>query len=231
MIDAFILAWHHLKFHRARSIVLIACLGFVVFLPIGLDILTTGAEKVLLARAGSTPLLAGAPGSRLELVLSSLYFDVDPSRAIPVHQATQLSERDEVKAIPLHVRFSVQDQPVVGTSLEYFEFRSLKFRDGRPFARIGDCVLGAGAANALGAAVGSTVMTTPEEAFDLAGMYPLRLRVTGILEENRTPDDSAVFIDLQTSWIMAGHGHVVITVDIVYMLHRRDQVIFRKIKN
>ena len=56
---------------------------------------------------------------------------------------------------------------------------------------------------------GDTIVSTPEQVFDLAGVYPLKMRITGILPQTGGPDDRAVFVDLKTAWIIEGiaHGH------------------------
>jgi len=93
--------------------------------------------------------------------------------------------------------------------LGYFEQRGLKVSHGRLFTRLGDCVLGAGVAAERGLEVGDHVISSPENVFDLAGVYPLKMRVTGILAPAHSPDDQAVFVDLKTAWIIEGiaHGH------------------------
>ena len=50
-------------------------------------------------------------------------------------------------------------------------------------------------------------MTEPENVFELDGSFPLRMRVAGILSESNSPDDNAVFVGLETAWIIAGIGH------------------------
>ena len=37
--------------------------------------------------------------------------------------------------------------------------------------------------------------------------YPLRMRITGVLEESGGPDDRAVFCDVKTAWVIEGIGH------------------------
>ena len=54
---------------------------------------------------------------------------------------------------------------------------------------------------------GDSVVSSPETAFDLAGIYPLKMQVVGVLEPNFTPDDHAVFVDIKTAWIIEGLGH------------------------
>jgi putative ABC transport system permease protein len=43
--------------------------------------------------------------------------------------------------------------------------------------------------------------------FDLAGVYPLKMNVAGVLLPTGTPDDLAVFIDIKSAWIIQGLGH------------------------
>ena len=75
---------------------------------------------------------------------------------------------------------------------------------GRNLALRGDCVLGAGAAKALGLEHGDSLLSSPETLFDLAGVYSLKMRVAGILAPTHSADDLAVFVDLKTAWIIQG---------------------------
>jgi len=42
---------------------------------------------------------------------------------------------------------------------------------------------------------------------DIAGKYPLKMNVSGVLHPTGTPDDKAVFVDLKTAWVIDGYGH------------------------
>jgi putative ABC transport system permease protein len=105
------------------------------------------------------------------------------------------------------VRYHSQEVPIVGTTLDYFSFRGLQVAQGRQLARLGEAVVGARAAQRLGVAVGDAVISSPESVFDLAGVYPLKMPVVGVLASSFGPDDNAIFVDLKTSWIIAGLGH------------------------
>lgn len=74
-------------------------------------------------------------------------------------------------AIPLYVRYHAQQAPIVGTSLEYFDYRGLRIAQGRTLGRLGDCVVGARVARERGWQVGGKVNSSPEQVFDLAGIY------------------------------------------------------------
>jgi putative ABC transport system permease protein len=207
MKDALYLAWRYLAYHRVKTAILVTSITLIVFLPVGLNVLVGQSAADLTARAEATPLLVGARGSPLELVLNSLYFESDAPAITSYGQATRIAESELAEPIPLYVRFRSRDHPIVGTTLEYFEFRGLRFAAGRAMAVLGECVVGARVAAGLGVAPGETVISSPESVFDLAGVYPLRMRVVGVLEPSHTPDDLAVFVDLKTAWIIEGLGH------------------------
>jgi putative ABC transport system permease protein len=118
-----------------------------------------------------------------------------------------------VLPIPLYVRFKARSFPIVGTNLDYFEFRGLKIAQGRTLAVLGECVLGARVAEALGLKPGDSLFSSPETLFDLAGIYPLKMRVAGVLSPTHSADDLAVFVDLKTTWLIQGlvHGHEDVT--------------------
>jgi putative ABC transport system permease protein len=72
---------------------------------------------------------------------------------------------------------------------------------------VGDAVLGAAVADRLGLEPGDALVSSPENLFDLAGVYPLKMNVVGVLKKSHTSDDLAVFVDLKTAWIIEGLGH------------------------
>ncbi len=209
MRDVLFLAWRYLAHNRVKTAVLVGSIMLIVYLPVALRVLVQQSAEQLTSRAEATPLLVGAKGSPLELALSSLYFESDTPELTTYADAGRIAATGLADAIPLYVRFRVRQQPIVGTSLEYFDFRGLTFADGRKMAMLGECVLGARAAEVLEVGVGDTVISSPESVFDIAGVYPLKMKVVGVLDRTYTADDAAVFVDLKTAWIIQGlvHGH------------------------
>ncbi len=210
MTDALYLAWRYLTFHKIKTAILVTSITLIVFLPVGLRVLVSQSEEQLTARAAATPLLVGAKGSPLELVLNSLYFEGDVPETMRYQEVTRIDTTGLALAIPLYVRFRAQDHPIVGTTLEYFDFRGLHIASGTTLATLGDCVLGARVAEVLGLGPGGTVISSPESVFDIAGVYPLKMHVKGVLAFSDSPDDHAIFVDLKTAWVIEGlvHGHV-----------------------
>jgi putative ABC transport system permease protein len=213
MKDVLYLAWRYLRFNRGKTTVLIASISLILFLPAALQVVVRAGARTLTARADQTPLLVGSPGSAVDLVLAALYFREPTLEPMAHREAATVAETGLATAIPLHLRYNVRGHRIVGTTLEYLEFRGLELTAGRAFAILGECVLGSAAAQALGAEVGGHVLSSPAGAFDVAGSFPLKMEVVGILAPTGTVDDEAVFVDLKTSWVIAGlaHGHTDVT--------------------
>lgn len=207
MREALYLAWRYLAYHRIKTAILVTSIALIAFLPVGLNVLVGQSASELTARAEATPLLVGAKGSPLELVLNSLYFESDAPELTRYGEAAGIAETGLAEPIPLYVRFRTRGHPIVGTTLAYFGFRGLRFAAGRPMAVLGECVLGARAARSLGVGPGDALISSPESVFDPAGVHPLRMKVVGVLAPSHTPDDLAVFADLKTTWIIEGLGH------------------------
>lgn len=207
MRDVLYLAWRYLVFHRLKTIILVTSIMLIVYLPTGLNVVVEQSAEHLTARAEETPLLIGANGSPLELALNSLYFSPEHPELIDYAEATSVTDSGLADAIPLYVRFRSRSHPIVGTSLDYFGFHDLTFASGRPMAILGECVLGAAVAESLGVEPGDSVISSTETVFDLAGVYPLKMKVAGVLERSFTPDDDAIFVDVKTAWVIEGLGH------------------------
>lgn len=209
MRDVLYLAWRYLAYHRFKTTTLVASITLLAYLPVGLNVLVSESGRELTSRASATPLLVGAKGSPLELTLRSLYFESDVPADMRYAEVKRVQQSDLSQAIPLNIRFRTRHSPVVGTSLDYFAFRQLKISSGRHFGMLGECVLGARAARMAEVGPGDSIMSSPESVFDIAGVYPLKMKVVGVLSPNGTPDDRAVFVDVKTVWVIAGlaHGH------------------------
>ena len=195
-MNAFFLAFAHLRWTWARSLVLVIVGALILSVPLVTQVLLRGSEEALTRRAEATPLVLGARGSQLDLVMSAVYFSQD--RAQPISRAAEDAVWDSGLAlpIPLHTAFQTNGARIVGTSLDYFDFRGLEVAEGRQIAILGEAVLGAQVAQRLGLAPGDTVVSAPENLFDLDGVYPLELQITGVLAATGTPDDEAVFTDI-----------------------------------
>lgn len=201
------LAWRYVWFHKLKSLVLIACIFLTALLPIAVRTLLLEFNRALVARADSTPAVIGAKGSELDLTLGGLYFKPKVAGSIPFAEANKVRESQLATAIPLHLEFTAQGFPLVGTTLEYFEFRNLNCDRGTLFTTLGDCVIGQRVANELGLEPGDRLLSDRENVLNIAGQSPIKLLVVGVLAANDSADDRAVFVDLKTAWVVQGLGH------------------------
>ena len=207
MLDSLYIAWKYVSYNKIKTATLVACITLITFLPFSLQLLLNESERQLMSRAVQTTLLVGAKGSSLDLVMNTLYFGDDVPELITMAASDRIADTDLALPIPMYVRFKARGNPIVGTTLDYFDFRGLKIAQGRQLAVLGDCVLGAKVAESLALKPDDSLVSSPESLFDLAGVYPLKMKVVGVLEKSHTSDDLAVFVDLKTAWVIQGLGH------------------------
>lgn len=207
MTDILYLSARYVAHHKVKLGVLTLAITLVAWLPIAIQSIVDQTASQLLHRADSTPMVIGAPGSPLELSLGSLYFRTRSPATLPYRETALLETTGLAYAIPLNYQFRVQTYPIVGTSPDYFAYRELALADGRPVALLGEAVIGSKVAQELGIGIGDHVISTPESVFDLAGVYPLKMPVVGVLAPGFSPDDEAIFVDVKTTWVIQGLGH------------------------
>ena len=209
MKNVLVLVLCYLRFNKIKTVILVFSVAVAVFLPLAVNLLMRNYQRDVLARARRTPLVAGAPGSRLDLVLHALYFRGQPAHDLTMGDVDLINASGLALGIPIIGKHTARGFPIVGTSLEYFDFRGLQIANGAGLTRLGDCVLGAAAAQQLRLQPGDKLMSDPENVLDLAGSYPVNLRVKGILAPTGSADDGAVLVDVKTEWLILGilHGH------------------------
>ena len=201
------LASNYLWFYKWRSSLIIVVLSLVILIPVLIEVILIATESNFQRRSSATPLLLGKQGSSLDLTLSSLYFTGNTPQAIPIVSLHNIENIKMARTIPLYVRFQARQKSVVGTSVDYFKFRKLNFASGKPFANLLEAVIGAKVAESTDLKLGDKIMTTSENLFDLDGVYPQNLIITGILHQNHSPDDNVIFTSMESTWVIAGIGH------------------------
>ena len=201
------LVFKYLMFHKYKSLIMIGCIFLTALLPIVTKMLLWQFNDRIMARSNSTPAVIGARGSDLDLTLSTLYFKPGSVDTIPFSEVEKARDGDLARAIPVHAMFTARDHSVVGTSLEYFQFRGLETSSGGMFTTLGECVIGSRVAKKHSLKPGDQIISDRENVINLAGQSPLKLTIAGVLKESRTSDDWTVFVDLKTAWVIQGLGH------------------------
>ena len=207
MRQSLYLAYKYVTFHNTRSIVLIFSIGIIIYLPNGLKKLISESEAQMVKRAKATPLIIGAKGSSTDLVINTLYFQQEKTESITMKTLEEVNATGFGYAIPILSVFVARNFPIVGTDPDYFNFRNLSIASGRWMSFVGECVIGSSVADKLNIGTGDSLVSSPENFFDLAGVYPLKMNVAGVLNASNSPDDQAVFVDIKTNWVIMGLGH------------------------
>jgi len=207
MNDLLYLSIQYIRHHKIKLLVLTFAITLVCWLPLAMQSIVDQTATQLMHRADNTPLVIGAPGSPLELSLGSLYFQTKTPNTLSYNELAKVEATGHALAIPLYYRFHAQGHPIVGTSIDYFAHRKLQIASGRQAALLGEAVLGAEVAKAMHLNIGDYVISSPESVFDIAGIYPLKMKVVGLLAPSFSPDDKAIFVDIKTTWVIQGLGH------------------------
>lgn len=207
MLQSLYLAWRYIFHNKTKTIIMVTSVTLIIYLPLGLNILVDQSEKQLMDRASSTPLIVGAKGSSLDLVINTLYFEPADLDELTMLSVDRINDTGFAMPIPIFIKFNARGFSIVGTSIDYFEFRELEIERGEQMALLGDCVIGSVVAQNLGLNPGDTIISSSENMLDIAGVYPLKMNIVGVLKKSHSADDMAIFTDLKTAWVIQGLGH------------------------
>ena len=178
---------------------------------------------------GNMDFLISRDPSALVSVLNGVYYANPPQQVIPWTKYQQIANNPryfffnadgdvsndaEVPpgyAIPIAVGDTYRSLPVVGTTSEYFRLfhptvdGPFELAEGELFDDDFEVVVGARAAEITGLSIGDRIALThgSGENAHLHTEYPFE--VVGILEPTASPHDRALFITLESSWIIHAH--------------------------
>src|SRR5664279_1883753 len=115
MKNVLLLTLYYLRFNKIKTVILVFSVAVVVFLPLAVNLLLRDYQRNLLARAKATPLVAGAPGSRLDLVLHALYFRGKPAHDLTMGDVATINQSGLALGIPILEKYTARGFPIVGT--------------------------------------------------------------------------------------------------------------------
>ena len=101
------LAGYYLRFHKAKTVILVVCIGLTIYLPLTSHWLVAEFDARMSARAmesGETPLIIGLRGGKFDLVLHALNFKPLPKGSkFGVVEMDNLRKEGYSTAIPIFV--------------------------------------------------------------------------------------------------------------------------------
>ena len=156
----------------------------------------------------------GAKGNPLQLVLSTVYFLDAPTGNIDMHVFESLkAHEDVVAAFPVGMGDSYQGFRIVGVTRDLMDFswgerKPYALSQGRYFQAPFEAVIGVNVSEETGLKVGDTFtgmhgfVSSPTAEIHEDHPYT----VVGIIERSGSPNDRAIFCDLQSVWDAHSHG-------------------------
>jgi len=171
--------------------------------------------------------IVSAKGSPLDVVLSTVFYLREPVGDIPTHYLRVFRGQDPLvleeethhfpgtfeSALPVTIGHHFRGAPIIGTTPEFFT--QLRYMDNREyrFAHGGNikfddiftAVIGSRASKRTGLRVGDTF--EPEGIEDDDGDAHEPFTIVGVLAPTGTPNDNALFVNIEGFYDMHGHGH------------------------
>ena len=154
-------------------------------------------------------LVIGAKGSRLQLVLSSVFQIDNPTGNINYGFYSLLKRNKLIKEmIPVSMGDSYKRKRIVGTNHDYIRLFSGELKEGVLFKKPLEATIGSAVASELGLKVGADFVGGHGMEEVLHSHDEYKYKVVGVLERSGSVLDNLILTPVQTVWIMhAGHGH------------------------
>lgn len=186
---------------------LLICIMLSVVMLLGIERVRHHLRASFTESVSGTDLIVGPRGSAMQLLLQAVFRLGEPTTSNMRWESFQrIAKHPAVaSAIPLAFGDTLHGFPVMGTSVEYFEYfrygaeHRLAFAEGKPFDQVFGAVLGADVAASLHYRLGDKV-TAQHGAGELmhAEHDDKPLTIVGILQPTGTPVDRTVHISLDT---------------------------------
>jgi len=213
-------------FSSATTVLMVAV---AVALMVVLLSMRDSGERAFERGAGNMHLLVSRDSSPMVSILNGVFYANAPARPIAWREFLRLTDPDSPSALPLEWAIPIQlgdsyrGLPVLATTTGFFtDFRPdpdtpWSLASGRFFERELEVVVGAQAARNTGLNLGDTIYVTHgvPRATAIGGANPqavephvhteFAFKVVGILEPTGSSHDRALFIDLDSSWILHAH--------------------------
>ena len=159
----------------------------------------------LINTTSSYDMIVGPAGSSTQLAMNTLFFTDKPLGTIPYEYVEKLQSDGRVNiAIPFAMGDSYNGAKIVGTKPVFLEGKDLTA--GEMFAQPFEAVVGSEVARSHGLKIGDELITSHGLSEHGEKHETTPLKVVGILERTRTAYDTAVFTDIETVWLVHGHG-------------------------
>lgn len=222
-MSLWLIAWQYLWNRRLTTSLTILSVALGVGLITSVLTLREETRKRFEEEGHIYDMVVGAPGSPLQLVLSSVYLMDAPTGNVSYEVYEQIRNHDDVDAaFPIGLGDSFQGFRIVGVGRDIFDYEWINpitgemrqlftLREGRHFEDNFEAVLGATVARRADLEIGDTFVGVhgftemPEDFAHVHDDHPYE--VVGILEPSGTPNDRGIYTSLESVWLVHDEGH------------------------
>jgi putative ABC transport system permease protein len=213
------IAWRSIQQRSLASLLTAISMALGVMLVVAVLVIYSVVQQAFHRGGEGYDLIVGPiKGSNLDLVLTNVFYVGTPITTLPYSVYQELYQGEiglnKVRmAVPICLGDFYQDKRVVGTTpdmfdeLTYYGDQKYEFAEGKNFGWKDhfDGVAGAAAAKQLGLKVGDKVRPTHEagaKSDDKHGAFT----IVGILKPTGTPNDNALFVNIEGFYRVGGHA-------------------------
>lgn len=218
------IAWRSMQQRALASWLTGLSMALGVALVVTVLVIYGVVEESFRRNAAGYDLIVGATkGGRLQIVLNTVYHLSAPVENIPYSYYKEFTRDKEHKgkfadyvqtAIPYCLGDSYEEFRVVGTTPEMFEAfeyaqgKKYEFSAGRNFEHehFFEGVIGSVVANKTGLKLGDEFQPTHGVENDEQGHKHDAFKVVGILKPTGTPNDRALFVNMEGFYLLRGHA-------------------------
>lgn len=209
------LGWRLIAHKPLQSTFLILLMALSVSLSVLLFSLGQGVHQGLIRATEPFTLLVGAKGSNNQLVLNTVFLQDQPIGNIPHTELDKLRANAAMvkNAIPLGFGDNYAGFRIVGTEPEIFHVKAspkspewLRIKEGRPFEKPFEVVIGKDVATKAKLQIGSTFHSIHGVQEKGKEHDNENFTVVGILEDVGGPYNQAILTDMESIW--EAHEHV-----------------------
>ena len=195
------IAWRNIIYKPLNTSLSVLLLTTSVAIISLLILLQEQFEKQFSSNIEGVDMVLGAPGSPLQLILSSVYHIDAPTGNISYNEAKSWMEHPFVaQAIPMAFGDSFRGYKILGTTHDYLTKYQAELATGTLYQKNFEVVLGAAIAENLGLKLGSSFHGTHGEAEEGHVHEEFSYQVVGILKPTGKVIDHLVLCNIESVW-------------------------------
>lgn len=195
---------------KSRTFLTVFSISVSVLLMLVIISLSMQINSNIIKNAQYYDVLIGEKGSSTQLALNTFFFYDVPIGNIDLDYYTNLQNDPRVNTVvPISMGDNYKGYKIIGTTQDYFSNPIFKIKSGNWYRNIGEVIIGQTVAKKTGLKIGAQFtgmhgITSTEEHFHDETHDSFKYTVVGILDFSGTPNDIAVFTNIQSVWSVHG---------------------------